>query len=125
MNPAIAIRLLGQLLLFLATAMLVPLGVSLIYNEYDSAFAFAASALLTSLVGTIMARRGPTDLGNVHRRDAFLVVAFSWILAGFFGALPFYFSGDIPSFTNAQASRYLPNRHPIISTRLLFLLHSK
>ena len=101
MNPAIAIRLLGQLLLFLATAMLVPLGVSLIYNEYDSAFAFGASALLTSLVGTIMARRGPTDLGNVHRRDAFLVVAFSWILAGFFGALPYYFSGDIPNFTNA------------------------
>ena len=81
--------------------MLVPLGVSLIYNEYDSAFAFGASALLTSLVGTIMARRGPSDLGNVHRRDAFLVVAFSWILAGFFGALPYYFSADIPNFTNA------------------------
>jgi len=33
-------------------------------------------------------------------KDSFLLVTLSWISASFFGALPFYFSDSIPSFTN-------------------------
>jgi trk system potassium uptake protein TrkH len=34
---------------------------------------------------------------NMYARDGFAIVALSWILMSFFGALPFVFSGTIPS----------------------------
>ena len=34
-------------------------------------------------------------------RDAFVVVAAAWFFASFLGALPLYFSGWVPSFTDA------------------------
>jgi trk system potassium uptake protein TrkH len=101
MTPTLAIRMLGQLLLFLAAAMVAPALLSAGYGEVDCAIAFIASALFTALIGTIMARHGDAGIGTIHRRDAFLIVAFGWVFAGLFGALPFYFSGDIPNFTNA------------------------
>lgn len=35
-------------------------------------------------------------------RDGFAIVTFSWLFYALFGALPFYFSGAIPSFLNAS-----------------------
>ena len=41
---------------------------------------------------------------NTHKlyaKEGFIIVALSWILVSAFGALPFVFSGDIPSFVDA------------------------
>lgn len=37
----------------------------------------------------------------ITRRDGYIVVTVSWILFSLFGALPYYISGHIPSFTDA------------------------
>lgn len=41
------------------------------------------------------------DLRAVRSRDAFAIVALSWVAASLIGALPYYIHGMIPSFTDA------------------------
>jgi len=100
-NPRIAIRLLGRLVLFIGLAMLGPAGVSLGYGERETALVFVVSALVTSLFGFILSRIHTEDSDTVHRRDAFLFVTGGWILAGAFGALPFLLDGTVSNFTDA------------------------
>ncbi len=65
---------LGELLALIGLLMLVPLGVSVVYQEPDW-LAFLTSALLTGLVGATLwywTRRSP---GPLRRKESFLVVA--------------------------------------------------
>ena len=39
---------------------------------------------------------------TVYAREGFVIVSVSWILLSFFGALPFVFSGEIPSLIDAM-----------------------
>jgi trk system potassium uptake protein TrkH len=39
--------------------------------------------------------------GEFGTRDGFIIVTFGWILAGLFGALPFWLTGVLPNFTDA------------------------
>jgi len=38
---------------------------------------------------------------GIYAKDGFAIVAIGWILVSFFGALPFYFSGAIPSLVDS------------------------
>jgi len=100
-SPLLAIRLLGQLLLFLALAMLVPVGVAAIYGETWAGWSFVISAVVTACSGAVCRQLGAGSIATIHRRDAFIVVGGGWILAGLFGALPFWLDGALPSFTDA------------------------
>ncbi len=88
----------GVLLLFLAAMMLLPLGVSLYYRDGDT-MALLWSLLITAVVGggLTMLRRKSKDIGL---REGFAIVTFGWAGAALLGALPFYISGAIPSFTD-------------------------
>ena len=92
MNFRAAFRYLGRLILLLAVAELAPLICALIYNERQAVIAFAASALITALVGGVMTLASSRD-GEIYRREGILIVAGSWILASVFGALPYLFTG--------------------------------
>ena len=101
MNHLAAVRLLGQLLLFLAGAMLVPAVVAILYGDMGTLNAFVGSALLTAAVGAGLRTAGANQIGTIHRREAFLVVAGGWVLAGLFGALPLWFDGATLTYTDA------------------------
>ena len=92
--------LIGVMLQFVAVMMLLPLGVSLYYGDGD-AHSFVWSVIITAVVGTvlILLRRKDRDLGL---REGFAVVAFGWAGMALVGALPFYISGAIPSFTDCM-----------------------
>ncbi len=89
----------GVTLLFVAAMMLLPLGISYIYHESDIA-AFGWSLLVTAIGGgaLVLVRHKSTEFGF---RDGFAIVTFGWIGMALFGALPFYISGSIPSFSDA------------------------
>ncbi|MDP8228466.1 MAG: potassium transporter TrkG [Candidatus Electryoneaceae bacterium] len=91
--------LVGVTLLFVAVMMLLPLCVSLCYGDGDTA-AIGWSAVTTALIATILLlfRKKEADIGF---RDGFAVVTFGWTAMALLGALPFYWSGAIPSFTDA------------------------
>ena len=79
--------------------MLLPIIVSWIYGE-DDLIPLAVSAGITASIGIvlILTCRVKYDL---RLREGFTLVALTWICFAFLGALPFYLSGYIPSYTDA------------------------
>lgn len=90
---------LGVLLLCEAGLLLLPLAVGFIYSE-----AVITSFLITILVlcvsGFILTRLKPQDK-TIFAKDGLFIVALGWIFLSLFGALPFYISGEIPSYIDA------------------------
>ena len=99
MNYGIVIRILGNLLFFVALAMLFPLGIAFFTNGPDT-MAFAYSILLTCVVGLLMSLF-PERSQKIRAREALAIVTFGWILAAIFGAFPFLFSGAATSVVDA------------------------
>ncbi len=99
MNYGIIIKVLGNLLVFEALLMIPASLISLIYRQNDF-YAFLISILLTAIVGFIMSRvKG--SYKKMKAKDALAIVAIGWLLASFFGSLPFAISGSLPSFVDA------------------------
>ena len=99
MNKRLTFKLIGKVLLVEAALMLVPLAVSLILGSGD-ALAMLISMLVTAGVGGGLSII-PTRNDNLRAREGFAVVSFSWLLVSFFGALPFWIHGCIPSLLDA------------------------
>ena len=99
MNITLTLRILGALLLFLAIALLFPVPFSWFYGD-GAAGAFILSAIISAGCGGLLYSqfRSETDLSV---REGFAVVTFGWTFFALFGALPFVFSGAIPSYLNA------------------------
>jgi trk system potassium uptake protein TrkH len=96
------IRILGWLLVMLAATQLVPLAVSLIYRDGDTGILLAAQGITLALgLGLALPRRFRKARGELTVRDGFVVVTFGWVLMSLCGALPFWFSGHVPSFLDA------------------------
>ena len=93
-------KIIGSLLWIEATLMLTCLIVSLIYNGNDI-LSFIWTILITVSSGLILRLIGHNADNTIGRRDAYFLVAFSWILFSLYGTLPFMLSGYITNFTNA------------------------
>lgn len=89
---------LGLLLHYLGLALVVPGSVALIYGEHD-AMALALTALLSLTLGLML--RWKRKVMGLSHRDAFAIVSLGWIAVAAIGALPFVFSGAIPSYVDA------------------------
>jgi trk system potassium uptake protein TrkH len=90
----------GLLVATLGVAMLLPALVDLAADNKDWMI-FASSGTMTTLVGLglFAANRGiPKGLST---RQAMLMTVVSWVALVAFGALPFHWSGIVPSYTDA------------------------
>ena len=99
-NKKIIFKILGSLLYIEGFFMMICMVMSIAMHDDDS-MAFLISMLLTILSGTAMRHYGMNAENRLSRRDAYLVVTFSWILFSLYGTLPFLISGYLNSFTNA------------------------
>lgn len=80
--------------------MILSLLVSVIYGEFDVIMPFVYSIMATFCVAAFFGLKKPkNDL--VFARESYIAVAVGWILVSFFGAMPFYLSGSIPSLIDA------------------------
>ena len=95
MNYSMVLKNLGRLLICEALAMFPSLIVALIYGGNDWR-AFLYTIVLLLLIGMTSFLIKPKNR-NIYARDGFAITAIGWIMLSFFGALPFYFSGAIPS----------------------------
>jgi trk system potassium uptake protein TrkH len=95
MNMVLTLRILGAMLLFLAAALLVPIPFSIYFSD-GAAGAFLLSASITLIAGLALfaSCKSRKDLSV---REGFAIVTFGWTFYALFGALPFLFSGAIPS----------------------------
>lgn len=99
MNILLTLRILGALLLFLAAALLVPVPFSLYFAD-GAARAFILSAIVSTAAGLALFK-GCKSRKELSVREGFAVVTFGWTFYALFGALPFIFSGAIPSVLDA------------------------
>jgi trk system potassium uptake protein len=99
MNTRLVLKTAGKILLFEAIMMVLPLITSLIYKESTWAY-FLISIAIILIVGATMAKTPVKDT-RIYAKEGFIIVAIVWILVSFFGALPFYLSGEIPSLVDA------------------------
>ena len=100
MNYKIVSRTMGRLLLAEAAFLCLPLLVSLYYKENLYHIYLLTIGLLAG-VGAVLNLPRP-EKRTIYAREGFVIVALSWILMSFFGALPFVFSGEIPSMIDAM-----------------------
>ena len=88
MNPAIILRLIGQLLMLFSITLLPPVVIDIFYRE-DAGQAFFYSYLLLLATGFILWLPVRHIKAELRLRDGFVVVVMFWTVLGLAGSLPF------------------------------------
>ncbi len=99
MNRSIIRYILGWILFLEGIFMMFPWIVSLVYHERCGTW-FLVIGLIALAVGFLVTRHRPSST-VFSMREGCVVTALSWIVISLVGCLPFFFSGQIPTFTNA------------------------
>lgn len=99
MNYRMLVYVMGRILRAEGLLMIFPFIISLVYGE-KSGFAFAVVIISLLLISTIISTN-PPEKSFMRPKDGFAAVGIAWLLLSFFGCLPFYISGQIPSFIDA------------------------
>ena len=98
MNKRLTFHLIGNVVGMAGTLMLLPLIVSLFYGGEDALPLLISMAVTTAFGGLLALIKPRREI--LRAREGFVVVAFSWVLVSFFGGLPFFFSGYVPSLVD-------------------------
>ena len=101
MNRRMVLKTVGQISLFQALLLLLPLVVALIYGEISVADAFLKTILICVVLGFAIILLARPDSQVIYAKESFVIVSLAWVLTSVVGALPFVFSGEIPSFVDA------------------------
>lgn len=99
MNISIILYFLGWVLKIEAIFMLLPCTIAVIYQEKSGIY-FLIVGLVSGVLGWLISRKLPQSRA-FYAREGFVSVALCWIVLSFFGALPFYLSGEIPLIEDA------------------------
>lgn len=99
MNYSIIRYILCRVLEFQALFLLLPCIVAVCYGEKQGWFYLlvAAGCLLIGGLGKLKKPRSTV----FYAREGFVTVSLSWIMMSITGALPFYFTGEFPTYTDA------------------------
>lgn len=99
MNYRMISYYIGKILLIEAVLLCFPSIVAIIYGD-NTLIAFALTIAVLTITGLITTHKRPQKT-NIYAKDGYFIVALTWILISVFGAMPFFFSGYIPSVTDA------------------------
>ncbi len=99
MNRRMVAYILGLLLICEAGLLLLPLIVALIYGD-NTIKDFLLTIGILCVVGLVLIKLKPKDT-TIYAREGLVSVAVGWIFLSLFGALPFFFSGEIPNYIDA------------------------
>ena len=100
MNRKMIVYTVGRMVLLEAGILLLPLLVSVLYRE-TCAWAFVLTVLLAAIVGLPITLFCKPKNSLIYAKEGFVIVAMTWLAFSAIGALPFVFSGEIPSFADA------------------------
>ena len=90
---------LGILLIILGISMLIPIIAQFFYDELDSSF--LGASIITIIFGTLFFLSNLDHDKKLNLQQAFLLTALSWLSIAIFSSLPFIFSGNSFTITNA------------------------
>ncbi len=96
----VILNTLSALIIFLAISLIPPAIISWYYGGGDfNAFVYTIIASVS--VGIILFFTTRNHKQELRAKDGFIIVTFGWVLFSLLGALPFFLSGFIPSYTDA------------------------
>ena len=99
MNKSIIRYILGHVFLLSAAMLLLPAFTGIIYFEVEAGAYFAVAALCF-ILGKIITHKRPEST-TFYLKEGCISTSLSWILLSLVGCLPFFITGEIPSFTDA------------------------
>ena len=99
MNYSMIFYILCSVLTFEGFFLLAPCIVALCYGEKQGLLYFAVAAVCIIVGGFARIRKPKNKV--FFSKEGFVTVSLSWIVISLVGALPFYFTGEIPSYVDA------------------------
>ena len=99
MNRSIIRYILGQVLKLESAFLLLPCIVAVIYHERQGIY-YVVTIAIGLVIGIVMTFVKPKNM-VFYLKEGCVATALSWIVMSLLGCLPFWFSGEIPSFTDA------------------------
>ena len=99
MNIKKVLNYIGVMMIIEAALMLLPFLVSILHSEVVGKY-FLIVALLLLIFGFLLFKVFAGD-SSFYSAEGFVTVSLGWIILSLFGALPFYLSGEIPSYVDA------------------------
>lgn len=100
MNKRSIIYILGWVLIVEAVAMQIGTITSLIYGEKE-AWYFVLTGVVNAILGVLAIKVKKPKNMVLYQKAGFASTALSWILLSLVGCMPFWLSGEIPSFIDA------------------------
>ena len=100
MNKRSIIYILGWVLIVDAVAMQIGTITSLIYGEKE-AWYFVLTGVVSAILGVLAIKFKKPKNMVLYQKAGFASTALSWILLSLVGCMPFWLSGEIPSFIDA------------------------
>lgn len=100
MNRRKVFSTVGMMLQVEALLLLLPLLVAAIYRE-KCIVSIAISTAVAVIAGGVLQAVARPQSHAIFAREGFLITALSWLGMSAIGALPFYISGEIPSYVDA------------------------
>lgn len=100
MNRRMVCYTAGRIVQVMSFLLILPAVVSLIYRE-SCVWDFLITAVLALVLGTLFTLIAKPRDHVIYAKEGFIIVSVAWLVMSALGALPFVFSGEIPSFTDA------------------------
>ena len=100
MNRRMVCYTIGRIVQVTSCLLLLPAVVSLIYRE-SCVWDFLLTAVIALALGTVFTVIARPRDHVIYAKEGFIIVTIAWLAMSLLGTLPFVFSGEIPSFTNA------------------------
>lgn len=101
MNRKMVFYMIGQMIKLEAALLVLPLLVSLIYREHETALSFLITIGIALVLGFALTLIFRTKNRVIYAKEGFVIVALTWLALSAVGCLPFIISGEIPSFFDA------------------------
>ena len=99
MQFKVVFQMIGKLLIVIGAGMILPFIASIYYQEKEI-WVFAFCIPLTVFSGILLIKLCATTK-HIRNRDGFAIVTYGWLIASFFGMLPYLLSGSIPNIVDA------------------------
>ena len=99
MNTSIIRYILGHIIKLEGFLMLLPCVIAIIFSEKEL-FTYLAIAVVCILLGSLLTIKKARN-SVFYLKEGCIATVLSWVVLSFFGALPFYITGEIPHFTDA------------------------
>lgn len=99
MNYKIVIYTIGRIIQIIGVLMLLPAVVGGALGE-KATLSLASVAVGAIVIGGFLHRRKP-EKSQIRAKEGFVITAVTWLVMSIVGAIPFFASGEIASFTDA------------------------